>query len=127
VVVSYTGMYLLYPRASEQMKHSYGTESPPGPVGACIIHMMYAGENKWIITSVQTYPKYRGKGFAHRLIHEVITDADKDGVTLMLSAEAEPNDSLKKPGMSQEALIAWYKRLGFKQMDPSDPRAMIRK
>jgi ribosomal protein S18 acetylase RimI-like enzyme len=106
------------------MKDSYFTQKP---VGACIIYLMPAEGSKWVITGCQTYPLHRGKGFAHRLMQEVLADADREGVTLILSAEAQGRDNPKRPGLSQDALEAWYKRLGFKQTDLSNPRYMERK
>jgi GNAT superfamily N-acetyltransferase len=111
---------------SRLVKDSYFTEKP---TGACIIYLMgpVEGTNKWIITGCQTYPMHRGKGFAHRLMQEVIADADREGVTLILSAEAQGWDNQKKPGLTQDALEAWYKRLGFMQIDPTNPRYMERR
>jgi GNAT superfamily N-acetyltransferase len=83
-------------------------------------------EGGCLITGIRTYPKYRGKGLARQALRMIIEDADKEGVTLFLAAAAEPWDNQKWPGISQEALLAWYKRYGFQSFDPVDPTQLRR-
>lgn len=49
---------------------------------------------------------WRGAGVARELMAEVLRDADSEGVTLRLLVNPYGD-------MDQDALIAWYERLGF--------------
>lgn len=53
-------------------------------------------------------PQFRGQGIATKLLKEVIADADREGVTLVLEVQAEG-------GLSNEELASWYSRYGFVQ------------
>jgi N-acetylglutamate synthase-like GNAT family acetyltransferase len=53
-----------------------------------------------------------GKGHGTRLLKSVIDEADKSGITLMLTADTE-------------SLADWYSRNGF-QLLQEDPRIMVR-
>ncbi|MBR5535588.1 MAG: ribosomal protein S18-alanine N-acetyltransferase [Clostridia bacterium] len=58
------------------------------------------------IISVATDPRYRGKGFAKKLFHEVIKSAKENGITFF-TLEVRSNNT---------SAIALYKSLGFKEV-----------
>lgn len=63
-----------------------------------------------MITRVNVPAEYRRQGIATRLMNQVLSDADKDGVTLVL--EINPYGE-----MSWNQLASWYTRLGFVETD----------
>lgn len=60
-----------------------------------------------ILTEVVVHPDDRGKGWGSAVLKLVCEDADREGITLVLSVEPGPT------GLSYEALKAWYERYGF--------------
>ena len=104
------------------MKGIYATEN-----GECIAYTMGGIKDGFkpseaLLTGIRTYPKFRGKGYAKRILAEICAEADRKGVTLMLSAQAEPWDNRQHPGLTQEQLVLWYGRYGFELMfDNGDP------
>jgi len=104
------------------MKDMYFTEGVE-----CVAYLMPTKEsNLWLLTTIRTLPKYRGRGFASKLMREILTDADVEGVRVYLSAQAETWDNQKFPGLSQTALMAWYQKLGFSNFVPLDETQMKR-
>jgi ribosomal protein S18 acetylase RimI-like enzyme len=104
------------------MKDVYYTEGME-----CVAYLLPAREdNLWLLTGIRTTPKHRGRGHASKLIREILTDADAEGVRVYLSAQAETWDNQKFPGLSQTALMAWYQRLGFSSFVPLDETQMKR-
>jgi predicted N-acetyltransferase YhbS len=61
----------------------------------------------------------RGQGAGKRLMERVLTDADEEGIDLMLSVDPSP-------GIDEARLRAWYQRLGFQQFAPDDPNTLVR-
>jgi GNAT superfamily N-acetyltransferase len=93
----------------------------------CTAYLMSTKENNlWLLTSIRTLPRLRGKGYASKLMKEILADADAEGVRVYLSAQAEPWDNQKFPGLSQTALMAWYQRLGFSSFVPLDETQLKR-
>jgi N-acetylglutamate synthase-like GNAT family acetyltransferase len=65
-----------------------------------------AGRDWWLITGIETNRQGRGKGRAKKLLNEVLADADREEVILLLSVDPSP-------GVSVHRLITWYKSVGF--------------
>ena len=88
--------------------------SPIGEVG------VPAPRNSFYINRINTPAAHRGQGYASKVMAQVIADADREGVTLVL--EVAPGDTT----VDYERLKSWYKRLGFEdkgwymQRRPSD-------
>lgn len=73
-----------------------------------------AGRDYMLITGIQTSRPGRGKGFARKLLKELLADADREQVILMLSVDPDPD-------VDRERLVAWYERVGFKFVHDGDP------
>lgn len=73
-----------------------------------------------LITRIFVPYKYRGKGFASKLLKEVLEAADSDGVTLML-------DISPSGGLEAEELRDWYLRNGFEQFSLAYRMSLLRK
>ena len=61
------------------------------------------------ITRINVPKAHRGQGHARKLLAEILTDADREGVVLLL--EISPSD-----GLSWSQLEAWYTRHGFRRV-----------
>jgi ribosomal protein S18 acetylase RimI-like enzyme len=61
----------------------------------------------WTITRVNVPGLSRGKGVGSKLLDRILADADAEGLTLQL--EVAPSG-----GLDYDALVAWYRRRGFK-------------
>jgi N-acetylglutamate synthase-like GNAT family acetyltransferase len=103
------------------VKDSYSTEN-----GKCIAHILHISSTLCLLTSIRTYPVYRNSGFAREVLHQILSDADKEGVRVDLSAQSESWDNDRRPGLTQGQLEAWYLRHGFERIEPLDPRVMRR-
>lgn len=66
----------------------------------------------WIITSIDVRPDHRGQGAGSRLLRDIIADADREGVNLYLSVDADSSG-----GLSNQQLRDWYMRHGFKPLN----------
>jgi GNAT superfamily N-acetyltransferase len=75
-----------------------------------------------IIARVKVTRKFRGRGYASALWKEVLRDADAEGITLLLSIQPDVDN-----GLDAEALIAWYKKLGFELVEGEGWGAMMRR
>ena len=75
----------------------------------------------WLLNRVHTnrFLGGRGKGYASQLLNTVLTDADAEGVSLLLSVDPDQ-------GIDFDRLRNWYLRLGFRQFSPDDPRTLLR-
>jgi GNAT superfamily N-acetyltransferase len=108
---------------TNSMKDSYRIDD-------CIIYLLgpdFMSPDGWLISSMRTMPRSRGKGLASAVLKWVCADADREGVTLYLQAEAEPWDNRMHPGLDQASLVAFYERRGFRQIEgQSDPTYMRR-
>lgn len=66
----------------------------------------------WTLTRISVPPldfegrSLRGQGLARGIMQQILTDADKEGVVLILYIS--PGG-----GLTKRQLAAWYKRLGF--------------
>lgn len=68
---------------------------------------LYTG---WTITRINVPRDVRGRGLGTKILVEIITDADAEGVSLWL--EVSPSD-----GLNYIQLVDWYKRHGFVSID----------
>ena len=59
------------------------------------------------VTSLYTGNKFRGKGYASKLLQEVCISADKHAIVLLIAPKPFDN------GLDQEQLISFYSRHGF--------------
>lgn len=75
----------------------------------------------WAITSVGVGIKFRRQGHASRLLQEVVNDADRETVVLILQVEPDPHDGTNR---TAEELKGWYRRVGFERWRDED--SMIR-
>lgn len=66
-----------------------------------------APEGSFLITRINVPIAYRRKGLGTEMLKEIIEDADKEGVTLVL--ECVPSDMK----MTQRVLAKWYEKHGF--------------
>lgn len=73
-----------------------------------------------LITRIFVPFKYRGQGFASKLLKEVMDAADYSQVTLML--DISPSN-----GLNAEELRDWYLRHGFEQYNPEIRMSLLRK
>ena len=73
-----------------------------------------------LVTHIWTRHDIRGKGYASRLFNQVLADADRQNVVLMLSIQPDPG------GLPYSALHLWYKRCGFIYCSEYDDPTMIR-
>jgi len=64
----------------------------------------------YAIRRINTPQELRGRGYASRVLRQIIADADREGVRLYLEPAATG-------GLSQTQLVAWYRRHGFKKYD----------
>lgn len=61
----------------------------------------------WIITRINVPEMFRGSGHGRKLLELITKDADAEKVVLFLEPAASG-------GLTQEQLVAWYNRHGFK-------------
>ncbi|AEW94080.1 hypothetical protein SCATT_17090 [Streptantibioticus cattleyicolor NRRL 8057 = DSM 46488] len=69
------------------------------------------------MTEVVTLPRFRGRGWASELLREVCSEADREGVELVLKVETSPG------GLTEAELLAWYQRHGFTPVS-ADPEGL---
>jgi len=91
--------------AEKRLKNCYIIKL--SPVNIAIADLTDYFEKGMIITRINVPKEFRGKGFGRDLLNQILTDADKDGVTLYL-------EILASGEMSYMDLEAWYMRHGFK-------------
>lgn len=85
------------------MKKHY--DSPCGHAGVTVVDY---GDGEVEIQTVVTDIGYRRRGVMRALMDEVLADADREGVILLLTVGQG-----YEAGMSYADLRAWYERLGF--------------
>src|SRR5580692_4228994 len=85
-----------------------------------IVQLFPVRDGRAMITSIgtQRIGDYRGKGDAQRVLDMVLTDADTEGVILVLSVDPDPD-------IDPDRLAKWYERNGFPFITDDD-HAMIR-
>lgn len=87
--------------------------SVPQDIRPCVADVMFWREvseldleNVYIIHRINVPQNARGNGYGTELLKMILSDAEEEGVTLMLAPESSG-------GLSQNDLIAWYLRHGF--------------
>lgn len=83
------------------MKTCYANER-----SRAIADLILVEEKVYLLTRINVPKSHRGLGYARLLLKMITTDADADGVTLLL--EVAPSD-----GLDYAQLSAWYERHGF--------------
>ncbi|WP_188285327.1 GNAT family N-acetyltransferase [Streptomyces sp. CBMA29] len=81
------------------------------------------GHRPAILTEIAVWPEHQGKGWGSEILRMVTTEADQDGVAIMLSVEPGPN------GLTFKQLVSWYRRYGFESLSSdgtTDPETMCR-
>lgn len=82
------------------------------PRAACL-ELEWSTDKDFCLDRVEVEPTFWGRGYARKLLDEVLHDADAEQVTLYL--EVRPLKLRSCSGLSYEALDAWYKRHGFSE------------
>jgi GNAT superfamily N-acetyltransferase len=72
------------------------------------------GRKRFCLTRIKVEAGFRGHGYGRELLGSVLSDADREGVTLVLDINAYVGSPL-----SDEQLALWYKRNGFQQTNES--------
>lgn len=62
----------------------------------------------WMITRINVPVRQRGKGHGRALLHRILTEADRERITLYLGVQPSG-------GLTRSELEAWYMRHGFKR------------
>lgn len=76
-----------------------------------IVDIDQMNENELVLEEVYVNPQDRGQGIGKKLVSMAIEYATKEGKNLGLYAE--PQDDEGSNGLSTDALIEFYKNLGF--------------
>jgi GNAT superfamily N-acetyltransferase len=80
----------------------------------------------WLLADIRTKPRYRSQGHAHRLMKQIVSDANREDVILLLRAEADTWDNRVRPGLTQAQLMGWFEHWGFHHYRRYDPFSMRR-
>lgn len=86
-----------------------------GPLAA-YAELEWSSGKDFCLTRIEVKPTFWGRGYARKLLDEILRDADAGQVTLYL--EARPLKPRSYGGLSYEELDAWYKRHGFSEDTP---------
>lgn len=71
------------------------------------------------ISELYVPPTSRNRKLATALMNFVCQEADANKMTLMLTASSFVNDEAEPLGLDDDQLVAWYKRFGFAELQPS--------
>jgi ribosomal protein S18 acetylase RimI-like enzyme len=72
-------------------------------------------DNTSMIFNLYVEPEYRRKGHAKHLIHLVINEIRETGYNKEIQIEAHPRED----SIDVENLVAFYKRMGLKILEPN--------
>lgn len=97
------------------MKPSYFLKICPHHVAE--VDLLPFPDGTWWVSRVIVPEPHRGQGHGYILMTDVCAEADKEQVTLVLSAEPYPNT------MTREKLMAWYEEFGF-ESEPMTPEGI---
>lgn len=104
------------------MRHTYS--DPEHWATVQLIDLTFVMPGNWVVGGFQVHRNFQRQGHGGRLFQQVLDDADREGVTLLLTAYGSDN---KRDGLTHEQLIDFYKRRGFILYDENDnPRNFIR-
>jgi ribosomal protein S18 acetylase RimI-like enzyme len=67
-------------------------------------------DNMWELWYIAVPKEYQGQGWGRKALESVCKKADGARVSLVIFAEAQSIDR----GLSQDELVSWYRRHGFK-------------
>lgn len=80
------------------------------PVGAhelAVADLIQMNPSRMLITRINVPAKYRGSGVGSQLLSEICSAADTDHIELILEV-------MSSGDLSDEELVDWYSRYGFK-------------
>jgi GNAT superfamily N-acetyltransferase len=86
------------------------------------VHLMKFSDTECLITEIQTTRGARRLGRASALMKQVLSQADCEGVTLLLGIDPDGSEG----SMDYDQLVAWYRRMGFRYHISEDEGAMRR-
>jgi N-acetylglutamate synthase-like GNAT family acetyltransferase len=95
------------------MRHAYALESLSGWPLRCTASLLHVSPTMSMLTGIEVEWKLRGRGYGTELLKQVLTDADKEGVILLLSVASDDSDK----ALSNDQLQDWYERHGFYQIE----------
>ena len=95
------------------MNHGYVLLDEDGDPMRCTASLLHTGPKASILTGIEVAYSLRRMGYGTKLLKLVLADADKEGVTLLLSV-ASDNTSRS---LSNTELATWYERHGFYQIE----------
>jgi N-acetylglutamate synthase-like GNAT family acetyltransferase len=91
------------------MQHGYLLQALSGELTRCTASLLHISPRASILTGIEVEFRLRDRGYGTELLKLVLADADKEGVTLLLSVSSD--DSPK--ALTNDQLQAWYARHGF--------------
>lgn len=92
------------------MRECYST-----PRGEAAAWVRDYGDGDGELHLVGTKKSERGKGHMRTVMAELLADADREGVCLLVVSGIGRSDG---SGMTAEELVEWYERLGFESLGP---------
>lgn len=93
------------------MKTSYTILMPSG-IRPAIADVSELGTGLYEINRINVPQEHRGKGYGTKILQQILDDADKEQVKLVLSVFSSDMRGI----MKNDELIAWYMRHGFKMV-----------
>jgi GNAT superfamily N-acetyltransferase len=93
------------------MKTVYHIPMPKG-IRPAIGDVSEIGTGVYLINRINVPEPFRGQGYGHRILQCILNDADREHVTLVLEVHASDSRDI----MTNDTLIAWYRRHGFKMV-----------
>jgi ribosomal protein S18 acetylase RimI-like enzyme len=94
------------------MQHGYVLLDGEGQPMRCTASLIHLAPKMSLITGVEVAYSLRNLGYGTKVLLKVLDDADKEGVTLILSVASDDS-----PGsLSNDELRKWYEDYGFYQI-----------
>src|SRR4051812_49269506 len=91
------------------MNHGYVLLDGDGEPLRCTASLMHINARSSILTGIEVAYNLRGLGYGTKLLLLVLADADKEGVTLLLSVASDDSPH----SLSNDELQKWYEDYGF--------------
>jgi ribosomal protein S18 acetylase RimI-like enzyme len=95
------------------MNHGYVLLDENGQPIRATATLMHTGPKTSILTGIEVAYSLRGLGYGTKLLLKVIDDADKEGVTLLLSVTSDDSPH----SLSNDELQKWYGDYGFYEIE----------
>jgi N-acetylglutamate synthase-like GNAT family acetyltransferase len=95
------------------MQHGYVLTDNDGDPIRCTASLLHLSPHMSLLSGVEVAVNLRGRGNGTRLLKLVLADADKEGVTLVLSVGSDDSPL----SLSNLQLADWYERHGFRVID----------